>query len=304
VVLLHSQERGQVLVEELGRAAQLGVAHGVPANAIPIALWHSASVGVDLWLTAVAYGASQVAVLMTHEEAPQYRDAVQGQMAVAQALLHGLGYAGTHFTLIQADHPVDLDQELQLLAKNGAQGVAQRASFAVPAEKRTTLELALDHLVANAKEAQEVIALPAASPFGSVEVDKDKCTLCMSCVGACPSSALLDNPGAPQLRFLEKNCVQCGLCEKTCPEDAIALVPRFVTTPARKEARVLSEAQPYACIRCNKPFGTLKGIELMIGKLAGHAMFQGAALDRLKMCGDCRVIDMFSATNEAKITDL
>jgi hypothetical protein len=33
-------------------------------------------------------------------------------------------------------------------------------------------------------------------------------------------------------------------------------------------------------------------------------MFQGAALERLKMCGDCRVIDMFSATGEAKITDL
>jgi hypothetical protein len=34
-------------------------------------------------------------------------------------------------------------------------------------------------------------------------------------------------------------------------------------------------------------------------------MFQGAALARLKMCGDCRVIDMYSAPdNEVKITDL
>jgi hypothetical protein len=42
----------------------------------------------------------------------------------------------------------------------------------------------------------------------------------------------------------------------------------------------------------------------MLGKLAGHSMFQGAALERLKMCGDCRVIDLHSATNEARITDL
>ncbi len=41
----------------------------------------------------------------------------------------------------------------------------------------------------------------------------------------------------------------------------------------------------------------------MLGKLAGHAMFQGAA-DRLKMCGDCRVIDLYSAENEVKITDI
>jgi len=42
----------------------------------------------------------------------------------------------------------------------------------------------------------------------------------------------------------------------------------------------------------------------MLGKLSGHSMFQGAALERLKMCGDCRVIDIFSANDEAKITHL
>jgi hypothetical protein len=33
-------------------------------------------------------------------------------------------------------------------------------------------------------------------------------------------------------------------------------------------------------------------------------MFQGEALERLKMCSDCRVIDLYSAQNEAKVTDL
>jgi ferredoxin len=140
--------------------------------------------------------------------------------------------------------------------------------------------------------------------LGSIVVDKDKCTLCLSCVSACPSSALLDNPELPQLRFIEKNCVQCGLCATTCPEDAITLQPRLLLGPQRKEARVLNESQPYGCVRCGKPFGTLKAVEAMLGKLAGHSMFQGAALERLKMCGDCRVIDIYSAQNEAKITDL
>ena len=59
------------------------------------------------------------------------------------------------------------------------------------------------------------IALPATgSPLGQVLVDANKCTLCLSCVSACPASALLDNPDRPQLRFTEKNCVQCGLCVK------------------------------------------------------------------------------------------
>jgi ferredoxin len=154
----------------------------------------------------------------------------------------------------------------------------------------------------------EAIALPAAgSPFGSLVVDPAKCTLCLSCVGACPESALADNPQQPQLRFTEKNCVQCGLCATTCPEQAITLQPRLWLAEggkARKAARVLHEAAPFHCVRCAKPFGTLRAIENMIEKLGSHAAFQGAGADRLKMCSDCRVVDMFSNPNEVRITDL
>jgi ferredoxin len=305
VLLLHSQERGQALVEELGRAAQLGVASGVPANVIPVPAWHTASLGIDAWLGAIAFGASQVAVLTIHEEALQYREGLREQMAVAQAILNGLGFEGSHFTLVQAANLADLDQELALLVARPQEVPGAVATFAVAPEKRGTLELALDHFIEHARARPEAIELPAAgAPFGTVEVAKDKCTLCLSCVNACPASALLDNPQQPQLRFIEKNCVQCGLCESTCPEDAITLKPRLLLTPGRKEARVLNEMPPYACVRCGKPFGTLKAIEAMLGKLAGHSMFQGAALERLKMCGDCRVIDIYSAENEAKITDV
>ena len=167
----------------------------------------------------------------------------------------------------------------------------------------------MDHLVEHARtpaaSLPAAIALPAAgSPLGTIEVNKDRCTLCLSCVSACPASALQDNPQLPQLRFIEKNCVQCGLCATTCPEDAITLLPRLLLSPERARLRVLNEAQPWACIRCSKPFGTVKAIEAMLGKLAGHAMFQGEALERLKMCSDCRVIDLYSSSSETKVTDL
>ena len=42
---------------------------------------------------------------------------------------------------------------------------------------------------------------------------------------------------------------------------------------------------------------------MMIAKLGAHAMFQGAAADRLRMCGDCRVIDLHTDPGEVKITD-
>lgn len=304
-LLLHSQVAGTELVDALGREAMLRpkAVKGVPARVIPLPLWHTASVGLDLWLSAFAYGASQVWVLMTDEEAPQYRDALREQMAVAQAIVSGLGYGGTHFRLIEARDVATLDVQL---ASPPAQGVKRRASYAVQREKRATMELALDHLLQDSAahpRTVEAVALPAASLFGAVNVNQDACTLCLSCVSACPANALLDNAERPQLRFVEKNCVQCGLCATTCPEDAITLQPRLLLTDQRRQPRVLNEAKPYACVRCGKPFGTLKGVELMLGKLAGHSMFQGEALERLKMCGDCRVVDIYTNPNETRITD-
>ncbi len=305
-LLLHSQGAGSELINALGREAMLRpkAVKGVPARVIPLPLWHTASLGLDVWLSAFAYGASQVWVLMTDEEAPQYEAALREQMAVAQAIVSGLGYSGTHFRVIRTNDVAALDTQL---ASPPAQGVKRRASFAVQADKRATLDLAIDHLLqdsATLGRTAQAVALPAPALFGAVNVNKDACTLCLSCVSACPAGALLDNPERPQLRFVEKNCVQCGLCANTCPEDAIALEPRLLLTEQRKQPRVLNEAQPYACIRCSKPFGTLKGVEVMLAKLSGHAMFQGEALERLKMCGDCRVVDIYSNPGEARITDV
>ncbi len=313
-LLIHSQQAGARVIDELGRAARTAsrsdkALHGVPARVLPLAVWHTASIGIDLWLAAIALGASDVWVLLTDEEAPEYRVALGEQMALAQAVLTGLGYAGTHLRLIEAKDARDLFALDAALQVPPAQTVAKPATLSPQADKRATLDLALDHLLAQAPQAApESIALPAAgAPWGTLAIDKDKCTMCLSCVGACPEAALADNPEAPQLRFIEKNCVQCGLCVKTCPEDAIALEPRLWLADggkARKQIRVLNEAQPYACIKCGKPFGTMKAIESMIGKLAGHSMFQGAAAERLKMCGDCRVIDIHTNPNETRITDL
>lgn len=308
-LLLHSEGAGAKLVNDLGRAARSdATTRGVPARVLPVALWHTASVGLDLWLAAIAHGASQVWVLLTAEEAPEYRQALAEQMAVAQAILSGLGYTGTHLALIEARDARDLAALDAALQAPPAQGVKTPAGFAVQAAKRDTLELAIDHLLAQAPGAGDEIALPAAgAPFGTLVVDPDKCTLCLSCVGACPEGALADNPDKPQLRFVEKQCVQCGLCAGTCPEQAITLRPRLWLADggkARKAARVLAETEPYRCIRCGKPFGTLQAIEAMIGKLGAHPAFQGRAAERLKMCGDCRVIDIHSDAGELRITDL
>jgi translation initiation factor RLI1 len=127
----------------------------------------------------------------------------------------------------------------------------------------------------------------------------------MACVGACPEKALLDAKDRPQLRFIERNCVQCGLCAKTCPEDAISLIPRLLLTPQAKAAITLNEAEVFGCIKCGKPFATRQMIEAMLGRLGTHSMFsEPGALERLKMCADCRVVDLLQGAQHGSIHDL
>jgi ferredoxin len=307
VLFLHGEEEGGALVRELGQLAAAGAARGVPARVLPVPVHHVASVGMDLWLAAVAYGAVDVAVLSTGCEAPQYRHAIEEQMTFAQAIIDGLGYSGIRFHLLRACDAAELDRELQRFAAGaraaGGASALPAASFHVAAAKRETLDFAITHLARHAPTPQDFIGLPAGAPFGTIEVSTDKCTLCMACVGACPESALSDNPQAPQLRFTESNCVQCGLCVNTCPEQALKLQPRLALGTTAKQPRVINEAQPYHCIKCQKPFGTLQMVENMVNKLAGHGAFSGH-LDRLRMCPDCRVIDMMQPEKEVSIFEV
>jgi ferredoxin len=287
-----------LLVHGAEGAALLDGADALSGRVLPLGVHHTASTGIDLWLAALAWGAAGVTVMMTDAEAPQYAAALDEQMTIAQTIMTGLGYAGAHMQLLR----VTRADELALALQHAPRGEvpARRAGFNVAADKRNTLDYALEHLLREAPQQVEEIALPARSPFGALDVDAGKCSLCMACVGACPASALQDGQNAPQLRFIEKNCVQCGLCAATCPEDAIRLVPRLSFRDTRKQPVVLNETQPFHCIRCSKPFGTVRMVESMLARLAGHPAFAGH-LDRMRMCGDCRVIDMMTPTDEQTI---
>jgi NAD-dependent dihydropyrimidine dehydrogenase PreA subunit len=125
-----------------------------------------------------------------------------------------------------------------------------------------------------------------------VEIAADGCTLCLSCVSVCPTGALRDDPERPVLRFVEDACVQCGLCQATCPEKVITLKPQIDFRAVRAPVRVLKEEQPFCCVRCGKPFGVKTTIDRVLAKLEGrHWMYAGSPkrLDIIKMCGDCRV---------------
>ena len=292
-LLLHAED-GRDAIARIARRGR-----GLPARVIPIEIHHIASTGLDVWLAAVAWGASQVAVVATGNEAPQYRDALAFQMRVADTIANALGYQGEHFRIVDGG-------KLDALATWApALGPRISATFAATTEKRTTAALALEHLALHAPVPKSVIPLPTGSPYGLIEINKDACTMCLACVGSCPEAAIVDNVEKPQVRFIEAKCVQCGICAKTCPEHAISLSPRLNLAPEAKSPQVLHEAAIFPCIRCGKPLGTQKLIETMVGRLASHSMFAApGALDRLRMCADCRVVDLIKTEDSVDIRKL
>ena len=295
-VVFHNAEGRSAL------AAASSSGRGLPARALPLETWSVTSNGLDVLLAAIAYGASQVVVLSTGSDSAEELEAVRQQMAVGETVLGALGYEGRHFELVVAADPASLATAFADFASAAAPAPA---TFALSNDKRTAIEFAVEHLVKHAPRPVEAVALPAGAAYGQVHVDKQSCTMCMSCVGACPASALMDGGDRPLLKFIERNCVQCGLCEATCPEDAIRLEPRLLLTPAVREPRVLNETQPFHCVRCQKPFGTRQMVEAMMGRLSGHSMFAGGdALRRLQMCADCRVVDMMESKGEVSVLRL
>ena len=307
-ILLHSgSEGGDQWLNALGRAARLNkTIRGLPAHIVPLSVHHVAASGIDLWLGMLTHGVGEIILLASGEESVQYTLMLHEQINVLDEILQGLGYTqrvhliemGAHRRAENSEDIVFLDQSVHTFEPKEL--LTPLASFAIVKEKRATLEMALEHLLDNAPlpiHPEQAIPLSASSLIGGIEVRSEACTLCMSCVSACPEGAILDHLEMPQLSFIEKNCVQCGLCQKTCPENAITLVPRLKHTQQRKLRVVLNETRPFHCIKCAKPFATEKMIETMLSKIGSHPAFSGLAQQRLKMCGDCRVVDMMQQQN-------
>ncbi len=283
-LLIHDEDHGTGMIDALARHGD-----GLPENVIPVQVNEVTQVGLEAIAAAFAYGATGIRFLLRARP----RHDVTGlnrTMTFAEPILKGLGFGEGRVKAIETDDPFALGDILRKI--DDGISAPRPASFQPVGGKREVQRLALRELHRAAPSPADVIALPAGAPFGKVDVEVEGCTLCLSCVSACPTGALLADPERPILRFAEDACVQCGLCQATCPEKVISLQPQFDFRAATAQARVLKEEEPFCCIRCSKPFGVKSTIERVSAKLESkHWMFKGSAqrLDIIRMCEDCRV---------------
>jgi len=285
IVLFHDGEHGDALIDALARFGA-----GLPAHVLPLRVNEVTQLGPESLAAVFAYGGSGVAILTRarpkHDIAGLRRTAETSDTVVA-----ALGFGTGLVRIVETDDP----DQLRVMLDAAPAGVAtpKPAGFVPRGAKRGVLETTFRELHLAAPAPVDAVPLAPGAPFGGVNLNVEGCTLCHACVTACPTGALSDNPDRAMLRFTESLCVQCGLCEATCPEKVITIEPRLDFTAWNAPLRVLKEEEPFNCIACGKPFGTKSSIERVLAKLGEkHWMFQGAnakRIDVIKMCADCRV---------------
>ena len=288
VILFHDATDGAEMIGMISR-----VGRGLPARVLPVELNEVTQLSFDLLASTLAYGAEKILILASAHRTERLTG-LQQQTDYLETLLTGLGYDSGAISIIDERDPDVLEETLYGIEPRQHR---EAASFLPIGGRRSLSSMAMHHLHKMAPAPVDLVTLPDGAPFGAVSIDAEGCTLCLACVGACPTGALSDNPDAPLLRFTEQACIQCGLCRNTCPESVMTLEPRMNFASSANSGVILKEEEAFECVSCGKPFGAKSSVERTIERLVKHPMFadNDSALDRLRMCEECRVMAQFSA---------
>lgn len=280
----------EIVLYDSKEGAHWIAAHGshLADRLLPYEVEAIGSVGIEWYLTAFTYGAHSITLLIAGDWPDPTQRTVSHHVNTTRALLKAMGYSEESIRCLQ-----DRDF-LSCIMHVTSAGITLSSQAELVENKRDMIRLAVEHLYEEAPCKPDYIPLQEGSLFGEIQVDVERCTLCLACVAVCPVHALHDGGELPKLFFIEADCVQCGVCRSTCPEKAISLVPRYLFSAEKAhKARLLTEGTLFQCIRCGKPFATVTLMERVSQHLQHHPYFQGAYRDRLYMCETCRVASHF-----------
>lgn len=283
-VLFHDSTHGAEMIRLSARFSR-----GLPANVIPVEVSNVESIGHAELIAAMGVGFAEALVLMS----PKTDTATpESEIEIARAILEGAGHNGDLVRLLYAEMPETLEE---ILHDKPIEPIKIEPVLPL-GSRRDVTRLASSAL---APEAEAPIPLPKGAPYGAIIIDKEACTLCLSCISLCPVGALTDHADKPAVNFQESACLQCGICKSTCPEDAISLAPQLNLSKQAIIPQVLHEEEPFECIDCGRPFGVKSTINRIVEKLEGkHWMYTNSDNSKLiQMCDDCRVRAQYHGEN-------
>ena len=138
--------------------------------------------------------------------------------------------------------------------------------------------------------------------YGDLKVDSSKCTLCLSCVGACNVNAIFAKSDDFSLRFNPSLCTTCGYCVESCPEKVMEVSREGMRLEASYfKSREIAKDTPFLCVECGKPFSTKKSIDKIFALLSPSFSADSKKLRTIQCCPDCKVKVMFQDQINQKV---
>ncbi|MCL7488533.1 MAG: 4Fe-4S binding protein [Desulfobulbaceae bacterium] len=266
-------------------------------NHIFFAVEEIGHIGLDTLLASLDFGAGSVTLICGRERPTAIKQALEREVERGKLIVQELHFhPGSIRFIVHPDDQYNLET-MEFPGKIEQSGPSEPlpppAALTCGHDKRDLIRQAAQHLFAISGAKQAAIALPADAVFGTIVIDAAECSLCMACVGACPSGALKTSGDVPCISMVESHCHQCGLCMAACPEDAIWMQPRLLCDmEAADTPVVIRKEEPFNCIGCGEPFASQAMVSRMLEKLSGHWMYSSERqMERLKMCRTCRTRD-------------
>jgi ferredoxin len=246
-------------------------------------------VGDELWLRALALGA-HVLVLVLPEGAPsKTRELLKQKVAQVRLVLEAMGQKPERPVCIDATELFDwLSQNP---ARHSVTAKANASPNPLPSwEKFKRLAWVDGMRQLGVVSTDQLVGLPNGAPMGAVHANASRCSLCFACTHVCPTRALVAvNESTQKLLFQESACVQCGLCVKACPEDALNLIPRIAPTLfSNFGSVVLHQDDQVKCTDCGTPFISRRQLASSLERLKDHPIMFDGGREALMTCPACR----------------
>lgn len=226
-------------------------------------------------------GASRI-VLLGLDEEMQDMGPLQRQVALACSLLQ---------TYCQVTNPVVVTTLQQFSGQQLEPVDLPLSALAeiAPGNRRENLATVLKYL-ADESGRQARIKANDSLPFATIFCDEDRCTQCYACLNTCRIQALSTNEEKLALLSRSALCVGCGTCVQVCPENALQMIPGATLNAKYFSREPLAEAEPMACKKCGKIFGSRKSYERVMSILAKK---ESVDTSHFEYCETCRVVNLF-----------
>ncbi len=134
--------------------------------------------------------------------------------------------------------------------------------------------------------------------YTDLKINAEKCTLCMSCVEACNTSALISSKSNFELLLNPSKCTACNMCVDVCPEHIIEMpLDGFRLHNSFFTYKTKAQDEPFKCIECGKIFASAKSIKKVQSIMLPLFGNDEVKKKSLLCCADCKVRVIFKAQN-------